>query len=132
MILSLLFLQCLISSTHTETCTKLWKLLFPGEFDLNSSWSLQCVLAVGYCTFLTHLPSFMLKILCITTEISWNRNHRTQVRHSDLWAYGLSNGFLYITYMYLEQMPGCSFYFLRIFKKVLLITNQFLKITWHS
>lgn len=63
--LSLLLFQCLISPTHTETWTKLWKLLFPGEFDLNSSWNPDCVLALWCYTFLTPLPSL---ILCIITE----------------------------------------------------------------
>lgn len=131
--LSLFFLQCLISSTHTETCTKLWKLHFPGEFDLNSSWSPDCVLAVWYCTFLTHLPSSVLKILCIITEIGKLKQEAYNTGKTDLWAYGFSNHFLYITYVYLGQMPGHRFFFLKTFQRVLLlVTNQSLKITWHS
>lgn len=128
MILSLLFLQYLISSTHTETCAKIWKLLFSREFDLNSSWSPDWC-----CTFLTHLPSSVLKIICIITEIEKLKQEAYNTGERSVWTYGLSNGFLCITYVWLGQMPGHSVFFLKTFWRVLLlITNQFLKITWHS
>lgn len=129
MILSLLFLQYLISSTHTETCAKLWKLLLPREFDLNSSWSPDCLML-----YISNSSSFFNA----EDSLYYYRDRevetgRYNTGERDLWTYGLSNGFLCITYAWLGQMPGHSVFFLKTFWRVLLlITNQFLKITWHS
>lgn len=106
-----------------------------GNYSSRGSltWIHLEVLTVWCCTFLTHLPSSMLKVICIIMEIEKLKQEAYNIGERNLWTYGLSNGFLCITYVWLGQMPGHSVFFLKTFWRVLLlITNQFLKITWHS